>query len=56
MERTSMLTCLKLAKKFNKLKVLFSSFDYEGMKRKFPSNVTRIMNAAHFAEYLESIK
>jgi MerR family transcriptional regulator, light-induced transcriptional regulator len=47
---------VRLSNKFSQHKILFSSFDYKGMSRRFPANVTRIRNAAHFAEYLQSIK
>jgi DNA-binding transcriptional MerR regulator len=45
----------KLAGEFKDKTILFSSFEYEGIKKHLPVNVIRIMNAVHFAEFLKSI-
>jgi len=45
----------RLAEKFSDSKILFSSFDSAGMKRLLPENVMRILNPAHFIEFLKSI-
>jgi len=46
---------VQLSKTFPKQKILFSTFDYENMSRKFPENTLRVKNAFHLVEILTKI-
>ena len=47
---------LKLSQTFRDKKILFSTFEYEGMSRRFPENVTQVHNALHFVDLLKHLK
>lgn len=46
---------LKLAGTFRNQNILFSSFDFTSIRKRFPGNVTRIMHPAHLLSILKSL-